>query len=230
MRNLPLRALGIAFLALVASVLGVRSASATPIVIDDFETGGFSTILDSTTGDGPESGNQTGSMLGGSRSVDVEAWAGQAAATLSLTGADDGISFGLSANGEGRVYLEWDLLTPVDITAAGTLDRIEVVLTTPSAPVGQISLSLHSPGYGGTIGLPITGPSTYTWMFSSFSALAGVDPTNIDLIGIELWDGVDPAARNYVISGIQVVPEPTTALLLGGGLLGVAARGRCRRA
>jgi len=80
-------------------------------------------------------------------------------------------------------------------------------------------------GSGSATDATIGGLDTWhTFYDGSFTSV-----TAFDMSVLEAWARVDPSSAGLVeIGGGSVVPEPSTALLLAGGLAGLAAMGRRR--
>ena len=108
----------------------------------------------------------------------------------------------------------------VDFTAAG--DRIAIEIESFSGPPQNLWVSAGLPGMARGVGDSalkriLSGPGTQVYPLDEFS-----DPTVFSNVGHVIISGwVD--GNQYTISNIELLPEPSTALLVGLGLAGVAA-------
>ena len=137
----------------------------------------------------------------------------------------------------GVVTAEWNgggTLGGVDLTAGGDFFAIDVVLIEGDGTGTEITNDLRlfvtdssntessvSVSYGD---LSILGPNLIP-----FSSLAGgADLTSVDIIRLETE--VLTSATSINLNSISVVPEPSTAMLLGLGITGFGFVRRRRRA
>lgn len=108
-----------------------------------------------------------------------------------------------------------DLMLTVDVT--GSVNRTWFVSTSPD-------------------GTNYTGADTFlpsaVWTRRTFdlSAVDSIENLSTAYIGIHVGSSQNPNGASFDNITVTGVPEPSTALLLGGGLLALAARGRRRKA
>ena len=122
-----------------------------------------------------------------------------------------------------------------DLTDGGVNDRITVrVLSadlTDSLNIGVITNRGTANEAVSIMTLPVIGgggpPQTLTFDFSGFAKIGGpgaIDFTNVDQIIVEVTNPLGSA--DWTLGTIQVIPEPSSALLGLVGLLGLARRRR----
>jgi hypothetical protein len=235
---MPKRRSWLAVLTLFLLVLGPARAFA--FSIDDFEVG-LNTILTCSETTLSGSSNAACSLeqnnlpqtnvVGGIRITDF---------LFGFTGPPPvvenvGASFG-EISGEGLVNLTLVqaatatlryLPSNLDLTAGGTLDRIEVDLfsvTLPSASNGTLQIALtDDQSNGDTVSVDFTSAGTYQFPFSAFSG--DVDLTSISMIRLRNVAADAAGVSAWRVSEIRVIPEPATAVLLALGLAGLAVAG-----
>jgi hypothetical protein len=218
---------------LLFAAMVAPSASGLPIVIDNFEEGDFLVAdvgVPLTPTVGEQSGLLTTNVAGGVRLVRTTAQGLTAAAnaTLVTTGLDDSVLLtttsvagtsdynfiydgnanGLSDGVSGVLGLNIAGASAIDVTAsvllAGPSIRLTVWTSTSQASTAFKPL--------------VNGVNSFSLIGGGFGALNLAD---VQAIQIALQD-ISPASV-VGLSNIAAVPEPTTALLLSLGLVGIGA-------
>lgn len=218
--------------ALAAMMLGVHSAHAADIEIDLFPVNSKWEILD------PFGFSESVSLTGPAKqSVFFETSFGDA--------LDD------DSNGLDEVSTE---LTALNLTGTSTLfGAVSVSLNSALTSVGQLEEQINN--NAGTLDIsPFTSTGTALAFFDLYInlSLGSLTLSNVDPIRVSGLTShkpataeeyafmfgnfsstvfTDPNGNNYVVSGqgAASIPEPTTPLLLGLGVIGLAAMRRKRR-
>lgn len=89
---------------------------------------------------------------------------------------------------------------------------------------GTVTSGINNPLISESFNVDEIFESGETWSFLVVDFSAGADPGNFTSLGVAHAGGPSTAS----IVAIQVIPEPTSALLLGAGLAGLAFQGRRR--
>lgn len=221
----------------VLASLALADPAAALIIVDDFESGPFA-LLDDLTTPGATFAEQSGlaqsSVIGGVRLVSANA--------LGLTGATATADLATAPLADDSV-----LLTAVnsgtynffyDGIADGAFNGSAGALNADLSGETDLRIDVTSSGGGGagmrvylydSVGSQFTAsmPVTTGSILVSLSLFPSIDLTDIQTIRVFI-DNVS-VSNGVTVSQIAAVPEPGTALLLGAGLAGIAARRRSRR-
>jgi hypothetical protein len=214
-------------IALFASLTATRSHA---LLIDDFGDGDFS-ITDTTDNVSAVLGSQgsLSGVLGGARDSAINLQAGTSA-NLAVAGGSATVSAALLS--VAWANLNYDGLAGaggslgVDLTADGA-DRFVVEVSALSA-VGAgpgFSVRVTDSDSASVVELgSVSSTGSYEFLFSAFS---GIDFTDVRVIGLHSLGGVAPADGESISFGsFATVPEPSTGILVGVGLLALAATRR----
>jgi hypothetical protein len=212
---------------LIPLSLAVAASPASALTIDNFEEGPFSvSALDHA--EDIQTGLSTLNVISGQRFVGVGGNTETATtAHLALTGGDDAAILTGNASEFPSVDFAYEFDSPFDLTQGGSLDRFLVDLVQSSHMTFRFSVTNRALSF--TFSTPLIGPlpnipQVVTIPYSAFTIGSGapLDLTQVDALVIRcLFSDVS-------ISNIAAVTEPSTALLLGCGLLGLAGWRRAR--
>lgn len=216
--------------------LSASTATAATIMIDSFET--FQQVADSPTGGIPTSSTINGdpTILGGSRTLSVDTTPDNPPATtfgssLTSTGAPNSqLIFNNNDGQEGLATVVYGVdaggAALGDLTDGGTNDKFFFEVTS-----GDLPGSIYTATVTDTSANSFTVSELLVPGFSPFQAFAdfvGVDFTDVasltftlDSNGVDSFDGS--------IGSISAVPLPASALLLLGGIGGLAGFGASKR-
>ncbi len=236
---------------LLAVGLGIvlaGSASATPIVIDDFSNDQSLTV---SGGNGPlesAGGVSASSAIGGARFMRLSRVSGYGTDTLTANGggfglldlssaAADAVSARITYDGGTDNVLTPTGLGGVDLTSAGSNSVIQVLAR--SDLVAPLTITVYTDGSNfstAVVNLPGQGfgntPFTAIDIpFSSFLADSGTGANfqNVGAISVGIFGANVASLDAQLDSIVATVPEPGTLLLFAAGLGGLAVTGRRRR-
>lgn len=239
----------------IATIFGFGAPSASANHIDFFDAGPFSiTAASGQTTTTTVTGIPTASTLGGQRVVTLTSVNGLVVAGLTplFDGEDDdGLLFGAGGNNSQANLM-------IQIGAGGDLNANFIDIPNSTNDWNSVRVAfgtqtgLESSAATVTVSLFATGAGTATltrnfaggignvdFLYSDFMAnnplftmdvLRSVDRATLSIQGVLNGEySLDSFNRNISAQQQQPIPEPTTMLLLGTGLAGVAARMRKRR-
>jgi hypothetical protein len=218
----------------VALSLVIAANSASALTIDNFEEGPFS-VSDLLSGETSitQSGLSTLNVISGQRTVVVQSSGSIATtATLALTAGDDAADLAGDPNPPGAISgfrIEYAFEAPYDLTQGGSLDRLVVDVSAASGtPELRFNL-FNGESIFATPSALVSGPGAITIPFSDFFQVVG-PPAVLDFTQVNEIRLIGQVYGSLSVANIAVVPGPSTALLLGSSMLGLAARVRRRRA
>jgi hypothetical protein len=208
---LTLRPFAASLLVVFGVVLtGGRPAMALPVVlIDDDFANGFSNQFFSA----PDT------FTTSVETYTVNSSGGTGAVRLN----DNGVEYVYANRTTGDIFMTFDSVlgnlyeVDFDTLAVGSQP---VTHTLTASAVDGVGLGGTALGNSGAIGADSSGNFTFT---------AASTATTIRMLGT-LGSGNNSSADIFLTRLIITTPEPSTALLLGGALLGLAVRGRRRKA
>lgn len=233
-------------LLLMAATLAMVGDTAQALMIDDFSTAQTLTVV--TPGTSATDETSGAGIAGGERDMEVTRSTGVGITMIATTGS---LSYGHIAGSEGTGRIIWDgidgdpLLNPtglggLDFTDGGASDAfgLSILLNDFAAPLTLIAYSDAANFSTATVLLPGNIPpdplEILTILFTDFVPTgSGADFANIGALEL-LIDGSAVSALDLELGFIQTlgtipVPEPSTSVLLLGGLLGIACTKRRRR-
>jgi hypothetical protein len=215
---------------ITGSLLLLSSAQASAFVIDTFDD---ATFVQANVGTPTDSAiTASGSFLGTNRKLEVNHISGANNVDAEIDASGNSLlNISLGGSTIGDVSVLWDNLGGIDITAGATLNAISLGIVFDDLPA-DITIQLFDGTFLGqlthtTIG-GIFSPETANLLFASFSNTANLNFTSIESIKL-IVEPLFPAADlqiDFIETAFVVVPEPSTALLFGGGLLVLGLRRR----
>ena len=216
-------------------LLLITPFQAQALVIDDFEVGDFALSDNNPSGNSGliQTGLPSENVLLGKRMPTVDAMiadpSGPSTLILTTSPSDDGVVF-TTGNTDTFAYLDYGgcaggCVELFDVTDGGQSDRFQIQIIEVT---GAFAMDVMLFGEGGAgpeyIPLQISEPGTFILSFDLTSA----DLTNLQ--GIGFWVVSSSAGGGVLaISDIRSIPEPTTASLVGLGLVALALGDRRRR-
>lgn len=209
------------------AILAAGGASAATVLIDDFNEDQFA--ADAPAFGIPNSSSTAAAVPGGTRLITAANDDGtQLGTQVAISGGS--LSFSNTSGTSGTGTLEYNDLDSFDLTFGGNgtgfvydLERTDFDLlfsvTATDEDGNSSSFSATFPGFSSEV------------FVGSFSEFAGsADLTNLDsLVFTAGGNGVLDLDATINSIGVNVVPLPASALLLGGALLGAGAFARKRK-
>jgi len=170
--------------------------------------------------------------LGGSRVIQIDRTSANGGGVLVDVNLSflPGLGFSTSPNTTGTALLLYTPAAPVDLTEGGTQTGIRVDATSDLGAELIIQLITTT----GTLTGSATVAADPTYAFQSlvidYASLVGTgDLTQVGQIAFVINGNSNPGT-DVGVRFLGTIPEPGTALLLAGGLSGLALAGRRRRA
>jgi hypothetical protein len=222
--------------AVLAAAALLLSPAVQALTIDD-----FSTVDTAFIGPGPfattAQGGAPATAIGGFRETTLTRISGVG----SLEFTDDGSlgNFGFAPNVNGTTSLIYDGAADLVLNTAGlgqdlTVDGSFLRVVLRSDVVGLLSITVFSGANGSSITIPTPGLglgagfTTVDIPFASFGIVSGTGADFTNVGAIMLTAASNHIGHDLQIDLIETVPEPTTALLLGLGLVAIAGMVRRR--
>lgn len=211
---------------LIAAALALASANASALVIDDFNSGllGFPGVF-ATGPAGTDTDTQNGTMIGGSRVIDLEMLEGTGTSVVTVIEIDPGNGVLDIANGtteRSNVTVSWSF-GATDFTDAGQSTGLFLALPNPIDNIMELTTVLHDGTNTSTNFRSFPDNSSGNDFFLPFSSFVnGIDLTAITSLTITITspnDGLDTQI-DLIETRPTPMPEPGTAFLLSAGLVG----------
>ncbi len=231
---------------LVTTLAGGAVLSAAPILIDNFNTSQFLQV-------GPGGGNPlsgfnsvaTGAnAIGGFRAVNLTRTVGSGIANVDVNLSEPSLfSYSNGASVVSQLSVWWDgdsnstldfTNFAVDLTGSGT--NTGILIGNRSDLVVAVTLRLYTDAANystlnfNTPGLGTLAPFTSVFLpFASFTPTgAGANFTNVTAALLSMTGPASFDLQLDFLEATNPIPEPMSALLLGGALLGLGVYGRRR--
>jgi len=213
--------------ALSTALLLFVTAPASALVIDSFDDGASVSADGGTPIDSALT--PAGSFLGTNRELDASWDSGANSVDSEIdAGGSSLLNISLDADTLGDVSVLWQNIGGADLTAGATLNAIALSIVFDDLPADITLIVTDGSSNAGSSTTTTPGgifvPTTTALSFASFSG--SVDFTDVETIQL-IVDPLFPAA-DLQIDFIEstFIPEPTTGLLLAGGLIVLGARRR----
>jgi hypothetical protein len=227
-------------LALMIGVLFLSSAIA-PVraeLIDSFETAqSLSVNITTNFAEGTVSGS---GILFGKRYVALEKISGGVGASVYVNIDSAGLmDFNQDSRVKSKALLVWDgnghegenpfvinTSSSIDLTDGGTSNCLAIDVVNDDLPI-NVQMTLYGVSQSASTMLSLPGGVASTTYYVLFSAFAGIDPTNVRAITLQIdgtqTEGADLTLDNFRSTSTSDVPEPATWLLIGLALAGIGA-------
>lgn len=231
---------------LVLAVAGAVGLSAAPVLIDNFNTSQFLQV--GPGGSNPLPGFNSvatgANAIGGFRSVELTRTVGSGIANVDANISEPSIlSYSTGASVVSSLLIWWDgdsgatlnfTNYSVDLTGGGT--NTGILISNRSDLVVSVDLRLYTDASNystasfTTPGLGTLVPFTQTFLpFASFVPTgSGATLTNITAVLMSMSGPASFDLQMDFLEATNPIPEPMSALLIGGALLGLGVWGRRR--
>lgn len=234
-------------LGLFLTVMLVPS-SAFALMIDNFSTNQYFEVVPGGTLANTVTDGGDPLIIEHERNVSATATGGSTNLIVQADALSNGAFAVSSPSGQTwTTTLQWDgfdaspLLNPtglggIDFTEAGKNDRFRLAILESDHPGLELSVTVYTDAANWSVftlsGMaPIYTPTELDLLYSSFTigGGAGADFTNIGAVQLDLIATM--GAHDLQLDFLQAtgVPEPTTMLLFGSGLTGLALAGRKKK-
>jgi hypothetical protein len=213
--------------ALSTALLLFVTAPASAVIIDTFDDSALTSADSGTPFDSALTA--AGSFLGTNRELDTSWDSGANSVDGEIdAGSSSLLNISLGADTLGDISVLWQNIGGIDLTLGATLNAIALSIVFDDLPADITFIVTDGSSNVGssTISTPggIFAPTQTALTFASFSG--SVDFSDVETIQL-IVDPLFPAA-DLQIDFIEstFIPEPSTGLLLAGGLIALGARRR----